>query len=212
MKLTKIPQSTIYTTINCIKLKGSVKRRPGSGTSQKLTAIDKKQISNSANSRPKYSCVRIDEMIRMRGSPLVCSGTIWRHLKKSGFMKLLPEPIPILTHRHQENRLKCCRKYRKFNWNNITFTDESYFQMFRQKIRQWGKRRRTVKTSQRCLAAMVWGCISRRGATPLKIETSSVNSQVYTKILRDYLIPSMPMLYPDVLSIRRPHVPKDTKN
>ncbi len=42
MKLTKIPQSTIYRTINRIKLEGSVKWRAGSGAPEKLTANDKK--------------------------------------------------------------------------------------------------------------------------------------------------------------------------
>jgi hypothetical protein len=61
----------------------------------------------------------------------------------------------MFTRQNQENRVICCKKYRKFYWNKLVFSDESYFQMFKHIIKQWGKKRGAVKTPQKEPAIMV---------------------------------------------------------
>src|SRR4051812_48045620 len=54
------------------------------------------------------------------------------------------------------------------NWNRIIFTDETAFDLFRNKVSRWhknGKRpiRRLLKS---CQKVMTWGGISKKGKTP----------------------------------------------
>ena len=154
---TKLHVKTIQRIIKRIKSGEGIQRRRQSGRPRKYTSNDRNRLSNLANSHPKYSSARLGEMAKSRGSPPVSARTVRRYLKESGYLKLLPEPIPMLTRSHMQKRLNWCYKYRNFDWNKVVLTDESYFQMFRSKVKQWGKKRRTYKTSQSSPSVMVWG-------------------------------------------------------
>jgi hypothetical protein len=69
--------------------------------------------------------------------------------------------------------------------------------MFRSKVKQWGKKRRTSKTFQSSPSVMVWGSTGHRGATTLKIGTGSAKSPDYINILKECLLSDMSVVYPD---------------
>jgi hypothetical protein len=172
-----------------------------------LSTSDKKRISNIANSNPKLSCAQIGKIAASRGSPEVHPTTVLRHLKKSGYLKLIPKKIPILTERHRKNRVEWCKKHLNTDWSKVVISDESMFQLFRHKVGMWGKKRRNVKAPTHSPQVMVWGAISSRGATPLIFIKGSVNSQKYIKILEEALISTMDFLYPDGYIFQQDNAP-----
>jgi hypothetical protein len=112
-KKTRIPFSTIYDNKNRIKSGEGIERKPGSGAREKLSTTVKKRISNLANSNSKYSCARIGNEAFQRGSPNVHLTKIWRHLSKSGYLKLVPKKVPMITERHLKTRVEWCKKTSK---------------------------------------------------------------------------------------------------
>jgi transposase len=140
-KVTKLSLRSIYNIIKRIQSGEGIQRRQGSGRLYKFECNDRQRVSLLANKHPRYSCARIGEMAKQRGSPAVHPNTVYNYLRRSGYRKQKPEAIPMLTKRHMENRVKWCLKYRNFDWNNVVFSDESYFQMFRNKVKMWGKKR-----------------------------------------------------------------------
>jgi transposase len=206
-KLTKIPLSTVYSIKNRIESGKGVQREAGSGAREKLSASDKKRISNLANSNPKFSCARIATIAHSRGSPQVHSTTIWRHLKNAGYLKLVPKKIPMLTARHRKNRVDWCKKHLETDWSKVVISDESMFQMFRHKVPMWGKKRRNIKAPSRSPQVMVWGGISSRGATPLIFVKGSIDAKNYIKILEEGLISTMNFLYPEGFIFQQDNAP-----
>ncbi len=54
-------------------------------------------------------------------------------LPERGYLKLLLEPMPMLTRGHMQKRLDWRCKYRNFDWNKVVFTDGETFKCFDQK-------------------------------------------------------------------------------
>jgi transposase len=215
-EMTNLPRSTIYDIVNKIKRDGHVVRKRGTGRQRKFNSNDKKRISNLANSHPKYSCARIGQMAHERESPKISRWTVWRSLKQSGYSKLKPKPIPMLTPAHKAKRVEWCLKHRNTDWSKIVFTDESRFQLYRDKATEWGKRRRQIIRPKNSPAAMIWGGISARGTTTLCFVKGTINAEKYIKILEENLVENMSVLYPDSFVLQQDnstcHKAKKTKH
>jgi hypothetical protein len=59
-------------------------------------------------------------------------------------------------------------------------------------------------------ALMIWGGISLRGTTPLKFSTGGIKSAEYIEILRENLLPTMEVLYPDSFVLQHDNAPAHT--
>jgi hypothetical protein len=103
-----------------------------------------------------------------RGAPTVSDRTIRRYLNRSGYLKLMPKPVPMMTAKHIENRLNWCLRHQDFDWERVVIADESYFEYNRNKIPLWSKEKPQIMTPKRSPAIMIWGGISLRGTTPLQ--------------------------------------------
>jgi hypothetical protein len=57
---------------------------------------------------------------------------------------------------------------------------------------------------------MIWGGISLRGTTTLKFSTSGIKSAEYIDILRENLLPTMEVLYPDSFVLQQDNAPAHT--
>jgi transposase len=197
VEITNIHQRTIYRILNRIKAGNDMKRRPGGGRPSKLGVDDIRRITQLARRHPQWSSNQIAGDAFKRGSPKVSGVTVWRLLMSRKYFKFTPKKVPFLNAKMMSNRVEWCRKYKNFPWDRAVFTDESYFQMFRYKNKLWGKTRPMKMTRKHPPSFMVWGGISQRGATPLKIAKGSINSESYCQILEECLIPTMNVLYPD---------------
>lgn len=91
------------------------------------------------------------------------------------------------------NRLNFAKKYLNQGINNIVFTDESYFHIFRNTKGIWCQKDSNpiIRKINPNKALMIWGGISSRGKTNICINNFGfkVNSQNYTETLNNYLLP-----------------------
>jgi hypothetical protein len=187
----------------------------GAGRPFKFNSSDKKRVCNLAIAHPKWSAAKIGKLAEERGTPPVSDRTIRRYLNSSGYLKLMPKPIPMMTAKHIENRLNWCLRHQDFDWERVVFTDESYFEYNRNKIPLWSKKKPQIMTPKRSPAIMIWGGIGLRGTTPLSIGTGHINSHKYIDILNENLIPTMEVLYPEGYILQqdnaRAHVSNESK-
>jgi hypothetical protein len=95
-----------------------------------------------ANSHPKWPCTRISKLAADRGLPEVDQSTVWRHLRGKGYAKMMPKRRPALTEKHIQKRFERCierKNWDEKDWEDVVFSDESYFEYERNKVRMWGK-------------------------------------------------------------------------
>ncbi len=92
----------------------------------KFGSSDKKMVSNLAIAHPKWSEVKIGNLAEKRGTPAVSDRTIRRYLNRSGYLKLMPKLVPVMTAKHIENRLNWCQRHQDFDWQRVVFTDEVF--------------------------------------------------------------------------------------
>ena len=107
-------------------------------------------------------------------------------MKRKEYENSIPRGTPMLENRHIEARKKWAEEHKNDNWNHIIFTDETAFDLFRNKVRRWHKRgkrpsRRLLKSRQKLMA---WGGISLKGKTPLFFFTEIMDEPFYVSICK----------------------------
>ena len=70
---------------------------------------------------------------------LISHAAIWRHMKKKDYKSSVPIGTPMLTDRHIEIRKIWAEVHLRDNWCRTIFTDETAFDLFRNKVRRWHK-------------------------------------------------------------------------
>ncbi|CAG8600014.1 64_t:CDS:1, partial [Paraglomus occultum] len=110
----------------------------------------------------------------------------WDYMKKKGYKSSVPIPTPMLTNRHIELRKAWVQEHVNDNWNRTIFTDETAFDLYRNKVRRWHKIgdrpvRKLPKSRQKVMA---WGGISRMGKTPLFCFSNIMDGPFYVRILQ----------------------------
>ena len=138
--------------------------------------------------------------------------SIWKHMKKKGYRSSVPLGTPMLTERHIEMRLAWAEAHLHDDWNETIFTDETAFDLFRNKVRRWHKNgnrpiRRLPKSRQKVMA---WGRISQRGKTPLFCFTNIMDGPFYVGILENQLLPSAQNMYGRNWRLQQDNDPKHT--
>ena len=195
-KKSQLHLATVYRLIGRIKTREGVQRRQGSGRPRLLKGNFQRRVTALASHNPLMSCAAIGSEAAKRGNPKVSPMTIWRSLRRAGYLKWTPRVIPVLTDRHKRRRVEWCRANINRDWSRVLFTDESYFQLFRNKAQMWGKTRPQKETPKWGPAIMVWGGISARGTTTLKMTRGSITAERYQEIINENLV-TIEILYPD---------------
>lgn len=86
-------------------------------------------------------------------------------------------------------------------WRTVIFSDESKFNLFGSDGIQYVRRKSGERLSDQCLkktvkhpaGQMIWGCFSYHGIGEMAFIKGTVNAEVYKKILKDHLFPSIEM-------------------
>ena len=215
MKATGMSRATVFRNISKIKSGKDVNRKPGTGVSLKLKGNDKRRVTQLARRNPLKSCTNIAVMSNESGSPEVSPTTIWRSLKSSGYHKWTPKIIPKMTPKHMENRVKWCQNNKNRDWTKVIFTDESYFQLYRHKVKMWGRKRPEKQSPKHGPAIMVWRAISSRGTSTLSMTKGSITADKYQEILNENM-KSIEVFYPEGFTFQQDnaaaHTARSTKN
>jgi hypothetical protein len=117
--------------------------------------------------------------------------TVWRYMKKNNYKSSVPIGTPMLTARHIETRTTWAQAHMNDDWSYTIFTDETAFDLFRNKIRRWHKdgQRPIHRLPKECQKVMAWGGISLNGKTPLFCFTEIMDGPFYVNILQAQLLP-----------------------
>lgn len=122
-----------------------------------------------------------------KGCPKLHRTSITRNLRYLGIVKWRPYWTPPLTKERKKKRVDWCKRHLNFDWTRVIFSDESYFEFFRETIERWGKRRPVKARHTHGPKIMLWGAISVRGVSLPCIGTGYINSLRYKQILDEYL-------------------------
>jgi hypothetical protein len=79
--------------------------------------------------------LKLEENRGLKVSPM----TVWRHLKISEYMSILPKATPVLTKDHKLRRVEWAQRHLDTDWSRVVFSDETSYQLFRNTVRRWSK-------------------------------------------------------------------------
>ncbi|KAL4465551.1 hypothetical protein ABPG72_014000 [Tetrahymena utriculariae] len=123
----------------------------------------------------------------------VSTRTVKKYIPIFGFKFSIPEEIPQLNAHHISKRLSYATQFKDTDEKSIIFTDETYFQLFRNTKGVWHKNteQNVTMKPQTKVCLMAYGAISWNGRSSIYIYPKGfkVDSESYVKILEEVLIP-----------------------
>ena len=202
--------------------KNMKKIREGKGPKRKRHQRGLKRDSNVRRSltqlalcHPKWLAKDLVRKAKERWGITVVDKTIRSTLFRSGIKKWKPAKEPLLTEARKQRRLSWCHEHVNIDWKRVVFTDESYFQTFRNCIKLWAKTKPAVQQPKWSPKVTIWGGICWERVTALTICNGHVNSESYQDILEECLVPSADVYYPSGYILQQenatPHTSKSTK-
>lgn len=213
-RATGIPLRTCYRNLKKFKHGKGPERKRKRVTTRKLDANDRRRLVRLALLHPRWSSSDLANELVRRGSPSVHQSTVYRYLIKAKIFKFRPTKVPPLTDTHKQKRVEWCQRNLNRDWTKVVFTDESYVRLFTAIIRLWAKSKPHVKSYANPPQVLIWGGISTRGTTPIKVDCGSVDQFRYQEILHECLVTTITTLYPDGFVLMqdnaKPHTARTT--
>ena len=123
---------------------GSLKDKKRSGRPPKLTKDDDKYLKTLSLRNRKKTSTEMGKDINTATGKNVSSSCIRRHLLKSGLRGCVAIRKPLLRRGNKEKRLKYAKQHKDCTqemFNQVLYTDESKFEIFGTKRRQYVRRR-----------------------------------------------------------------------
>lgn len=150
----------------------------------------------SVTDRMKTACSISRELSNIKA---VSHDTVNRRLNKCGLKAHVPAVKPLLTVPQQQTRLQWALEQQRANrnWSEVIFSDESTF-LVSGSSAGFVRRRRGERLLPECVTAvpnvstgrcMIWGAFCRDGYCPLVRIEERMNSERYTDMLNDSLLP-----------------------
>lgn len=192
--LTGYPKSTVYDLVSQLKKRSDVTPLYKSGRPPILTSKNRRHLGLLVQNNKAITAAEMTEKLIQKNPDLKVSvRTVQRTLKKNLRLEVCrPLSAPLLQPHHIEARLKWAEKYRRCNWSNVIFSDETTFQMFRntQLVRyRRGETRPHRSMVKHPYKVHAWGAFTARGPISLILFTENFNSDKYLEILEAHLFP-----------------------
>jgi transposase len=215
--LTGVPLRTVQRYVRNFKLGLLPEKKPRNQIERKLTSRHCVSLVNIALKNPKFNRTQIVERLYQSCRVKIHPRTVSKILIKYNIKKRNAIKAPPLNAERMANRVAWAKAHKRYNWDKIIFTDESYFLLHRHKVKFWSKPRGpTISVPTKSPGLMVWGGISMRGKTALKICEKSIDSEFYCSILEEYCIPFMNDKFGEDWTLMhdnaKPHTSRYTKN
>lgn len=155
------------------------------------------------------SAVKINQKVESCHGIRVCTQTVRRCIKKSGFINRVTRKKTFASSRKCIKTLGVWKKYQNIHisdptfWEYVIFTDECKFMVFggHERAKVWRKPNKeflpqnvnsTLKHGGGSL--MVWGCMAADGVGCLRFIEGTMDKTVYIEILKDSYLPSVEKL------------------
>ena len=203
---------------------GKVSDKPRSGRPSKLSKTDTKYLKLSSLRDRRKSSRELSQNLAETSGVQVHASTVRRALIKEGLNGRVARAKPLLRKVNKTKRLKYARSHRNWTseqWKNVLWTDESKFEIFSSKRRQYVRRRNGESLKEICLkptikhgggSINVWGCLSANGVGDLVRIDGIMNAEKYKQILIHHGIPSGKRLIGNKFIFQQYNDPKNTAN
>ena len=180
----------------------SLEDRKKSGRPPNLTKDDNKYLKTLSLRNRKKTSTELAKDINKATEKNISSSCIRQHLLKSGLRGCVAIRKPLLRGGNKEKRLKYAKPHKDWAqemFNRVLYTNESKFEIFGTKRRQYVLRRIGEANQPECLnpaikhgggSLQVWGCLYSSGVGDLiKIE-GQLTRERYMDILRHLAVSS----------------------
>lgn len=173
-----------------------------SGRPRKTAATDDRYIVRLSNRDRFKSPSEIRTEVNETLDAPISTNTVKKRLREAGYFGRVAVKKPLLKPEHRRKRLKFARKHRNWTmeqWKSVLWSDESKFELFGTKRRQYVRRKVGERYKKQCIAptvkfgggsVMVWGCFSYEGVGELVKIEGIMRKEHYHQILQRSAIPS----------------------
>lgn len=192
------PKTTIHNVIFAYKNNNYEKPPPRSGRPPIMTERDNNHLTIIVKKNKKTTLQEIHEEFINSTSTNVCINTIQKFLHKQGFYGRVGIRKALVSETNRKKRLLWAKERRNWNdeWNNIIWSDESRFELFKGDGKKWVWRKPHEKYDIDCLiptvkfnqGVMVWGCFTKNGLGPLVKLEGKITAQIYIDMLENNLL------------------------
>jgi transposase len=187
-------KSTVHDIIKAFKEEGRTAPRSRSGRPPKLNGRDKRHLVRNIK---KNHATTLDEITAETNAS---ASTVRRALHADGYFGRVAVRKPFVNETNRRIRLAWARERLtwKTEWDFIIWSDESKFELTRNRRRKWVWRRAEQRMDVKCLAptikggdksVMVWGCFTRFSVGPLVRLEGRLSAKDYIQVLEKNLIP-----------------------
>ena len=135
-EITSIPLHTVEYNLKKLREIGDVEHKQRIGCPPKITQKISHMIGQNIRRNNTISTCQLAIKIENIKDISIDHTTVWRHMKKKEYSNSVPLATPMLTDRHIEMRKSWAQAHMNDNWNQTIFTDETAFDLFRNKIHQ----------------------------------------------------------------------------
>ena len=191
-RITKTPLRTVKCNIRKIKQQGTIEDPPRRGRPRTITAIDSISLGQWIRRNNEATSKELIQKLLHDRDLNVSQWTVQRQLKRMGYKSTLPYGTPMLTQEQKHARVRWAIQHKYDDWSRTIFTDETYYQLFRNTIHRWSRNpstevKRIPKNKQKI---MVWGGISIKSLIGYHSFKTIMDGCYYVQILQDHLIPN----------------------
>lgn len=222
--LVGISQKGVFSTLKRYTETGSNVDKNRSGRPRKTNKHDDRRIGAiSENDRFKTAPDITAEINRTLPNPISVT-TVKDRLKNKGLVGRVAAKKPLLRAVNKQKRLKFAKEHENWTmeqWKSVLWTDESKFEIFGSKRRQFVRRKPGERFKSKCIAptvkhgggsVMVWGCFSFEGVGELFKINGIMKKEQYRQILQRIAIPSGVGLIGYGFVFQQDNDPKHTSN
>jgi transposase len=204
----------------------SLQARPRSGRPNVMTRKDQRYAMITVK-RDRFKTIPIlqEEMLCGKNKKeTVSQSTLRKALKKYQLNGRVAAKKPFLRKPNIAKRLAFAKEHVNWSeadWGRVLFTDESKFEFFGNKRRTFVRRFPNERFQKYCLKptvkhgggnVMVWGGISVRGVSRLKLIVGKMDAAAYKKILQHNVIPDGKKLLGKGFILQQDNDPKHAAN
>ena len=176
---------------------------PPKGRPQILTSRQKTFIVRSLCSGKMDTAVDAQKELQLTQQTHVSAQTIRNMLKEQGLKSIVKKKKPLLKTHHRMQRLEFAKKYQHWtheDWKRVVFSDETKVNRFGSDGRKWcWKTRNSALQSNHVHptikfgggSIMIWGWMMATGPGFLTKINTTMDSELYCKILQEDLMASI---------------------
>lgn len=108
---------------------GTFKDRPRKGRPKKLTPRDQNRLVNQVKGKARQSLRKTSASFKTSKKEKVGRETIRKSIRAAGLYPHRKRKTTLLTDAHKAKRVKFAKKYRRFDFTNCAFWDETEFEL-----------------------------------------------------------------------------------